>query len=203
MSPVQYGARGHQVLTHHYIGSTGGLFFAKVMRGREYFTMIDPFQHKYGARLGGLLYIPALLGEIFWSASILTALGATISVVLGLGRVPSIVASSCIAVFYTLLGGLYSVVYTDIIQLICIFVGLVRMDALLCSARALLCSALLYPTLLCSAPLHSSALLYSTLLCSTILCSALLYSRQIERERGGGVLYLCTPFHQSTAYFRS
>ena len=87
--------------------------------------MIDPFQHKYGTRIGGLMYIPALLGELFWSAAILSALGATISVVLGLNRIPSVVASCCIAVFYTLLGGLYSVVYTDIIQLICIFIGLV------------------------------------------------------------------------------
>ena len=95
------------------------------MRKREYFTMIDPFQEKYGPRMGGLLYIPALLGDIFWSAAILAALGATISVVLNLGRVPSIIVSSCIAMFYTLIGGLYSVTYTDIIQLTCIFLGLV------------------------------------------------------------------------------
>ena len=95
------------------------------MRKREYFTMLDPFQEKYGPRMGGLLYIPALLGEIFWSAAILAALGATISVVTNLDRVPSIIASACIAIFYTLLGGLYSVVYTDVIQLACIFLGLV------------------------------------------------------------------------------
>ena len=81
---------------------TGGLFFAKPMRaargGRGYITMLDPFQveiillllfllyltfdsirmpikEKYGPRVGGLLFLPALLGEIFWSASILSALG--------------------------------------------------------------------------------------------------------------------------------
>lgn len=32
--------------------------------------------------------------------------------------------SACIAVFYTLFGGLYSVAYTDVIQLFCIFIGL-------------------------------------------------------------------------------
>jgi high affinity choline transporter 7 len=31
--------------------------------------------------MGGLLFIPALLGEVFWSAAILSALGATISVI--------------------------------------------------------------------------------------------------------------------------
>jgi high affinity choline transporter 7 len=34
-----------------------------------------------GQRMGGLLFIPALLGEVFWSAAILSALGATISVI--------------------------------------------------------------------------------------------------------------------------
>lgn len=36
----------------------------------------------------------------------------------------SVIFSACIAVFYTLFGGLYSVAYTDVIQLICIFIGL-------------------------------------------------------------------------------
>ena len=104
---------------------SGGLAFAKIMRQREYFTMLDPFQEKYGPRMGGLLFIPALLGEIFWSAAILAALGATVSVVVNLDRVTSIIVSACISVFYTLIGGFYSVVYTDIIQLLSIFVGLV------------------------------------------------------------------------------
>ncbi len=53
----------------------GGFLFARKMRREGYVTMIDPFQRKYGERMGGLLFIPALLGEIFWSAAILSALG--------------------------------------------------------------------------------------------------------------------------------
>ena len=37
--------------------------------------MIDPFQEKYGKWVGGVMYFPALLGELFWSAAILNALG--------------------------------------------------------------------------------------------------------------------------------
>ena len=51
--------------------------------------------------------------------------GATLSVILELDTKISIIVSACIAVFYTLFGGLYSVAYTDVVQLICIFVGLV------------------------------------------------------------------------------
>ncbi|XP_061181009.1 high-affinity choline transporter 1-like isoform X1 [Saccostrea echinata] len=102
----------------------GGLFFAEKMRTEGYVTMLDPFQEKYGQRMGGLLYIPALLGEVFWTAAILAALGATISVIIDSDVKTSIIVSACIAVFYTLFGGLYSVAYTDVVQLFCIFFGL-------------------------------------------------------------------------------
>ncbi|XP_054464704.1 high-affinity choline transporter 1 [Anoplopoma fimbria] len=102
----------------------GGLFFAKPMRSRGYVTMLDPFQQIYGKRMGGLLFIPALMGEIFWSAAILSALGATLSVIVDINIKMSVVISALIAIFYTLVGGLYSVAYTDVVQLFCIFLGL-------------------------------------------------------------------------------
>ncbi|KAG7249628.1 hypothetical protein CRUP_031549 [Coryphaenoides rupestris] len=36
----------------------------------------------------------------------------------------SVIISAMIAIFYTLVGGLYSVAYTDVVQLFCIFLGL-------------------------------------------------------------------------------
>lgn len=45
------------------------------MRDQGYVTMLDPFQQKYGARVGSLLFFPALFGETVWTASILGALG--------------------------------------------------------------------------------------------------------------------------------
>ncbi|XP_034048358.1 high-affinity choline transporter 1-like [Thalassophryne amazonica] len=104
--------------------AVGGLFFAKTMRSRGYVTMLDPFQQLYGKRMGGLLFIPALMGEIFWSAAILSALGATLSVIVDINMKMSVIISALIAIFYTLVGGLYSVAYTDVVQLFCIFVGL-------------------------------------------------------------------------------
>ena len=38
----------------------------------------------------------------------------------------AVVASAFIAICYTWIGGLYSVAYTDVVQLGCIFAGLVR-----------------------------------------------------------------------------
>uniref|UniRef100_A0A0N5B262 High-affinity choline transporter 1-like n=1 Tax=Strongyloides papillosus TaxID=174720 RepID=A0A0N5B262_STREA len=102
----------------------GGVLFAKKMRNEGYVTMLDPFQIKYGQRVGGLMFIPALLGEVFWSAAILSALGATLSVILRIDINISVIISALIAVFYTFSGGLYAVAYTDVVQLFCIFVGL-------------------------------------------------------------------------------
>ena len=45
-------------------------------------------------------------------------------VVLGIETKVSIIISAAIALFYTVIGGLYSVAYTDVLQLICIFIGL-------------------------------------------------------------------------------
>ena len=53
----------------------GGIFFANKMRTKGYVTMLDPLQDAYGSRMGGLLFLPALCGEVFWSAGILAALG--------------------------------------------------------------------------------------------------------------------------------
>ncbi|XP_007902637.1 high-affinity choline transporter 1-like [Callorhinchus milii] len=102
----------------------GGLFFAKPMRSRGYVTMLDPFQQIYGKRMGGLLFIPALMGEMFWSAAVFSALGATLSVIVDININISVIVSAVIAIFYTLVGGLYSVAYTDVVQLFCIFIGL-------------------------------------------------------------------------------
>ena len=104
---------------------SGGLFFAKKMREKNYMTMLDPLQEKYGNWMGGLLYVPAFLGETMWTASILGALGSTLSIIIDLEIDISVILSAVIAVGYTFFGGLYSVAYTDIIQLICIFLGLV------------------------------------------------------------------------------
>lgn len=51
--------------------------------------------------------------------------GVTMSVILDLSYTVSIWISAAVAITYTLLGGLYSVAYTDIIQLVLIFISLV------------------------------------------------------------------------------
>ena len=107
--------------------------FAKIMRKRGYITLLDPFQERYGKRVGGLMYFPAFIGELLWSGATLKSLGTTISVVMDLDLSISVIVSALIALFYTIFGGLWSVAFTDVAQLICMFIGMVSKTILLSS----------------------------------------------------------------------
>jgi high affinity choline transporter 7 len=100
------------------------LFFAKKIRSFGFTTFIDVFENKYGKKTAAILFIPALIGEIFWSAAILAALGITFATIFELDLETSILVSASIAVGYTMMGGLWSVAYTDVVQLLFIIIGL-------------------------------------------------------------------------------
>lgn len=102
----------------------GGLFFAKTMRRYQFKTMLDPLAQRYGERTAAIFFLPALTGEVFWTAAILSALGSTFGVVLGLDFYSSIILSAVIAIAYTALGGLWAVALTDVIQMVLLLVGL-------------------------------------------------------------------------------
>ncbi|XP_055013810.1 high-affinity choline transporter 1-like isoform X2 [Boleophthalmus pectinirostris] len=98
-----------------------GFIFAKPMRDSKYVTMLDPFQRKYGRVLTAALTVVSVCLDLLMLAGILICLGSTLSVVLDVSYSVCIWMSAAVAITYTLLGGLYSVAYTDIIQLILVF----------------------------------------------------------------------------------
>ncbi|GLH15808.1 High-affinity choline transporter 1 [Gryllus bimaculatus] len=103
----------------------GVLLFVKQMRRAEYVTMLDPFQRKYGSRVGGLMFVPAVCGDLCWVGAIFNALGSSLVVILDLDATSSVIVSAIFAASYTMVGGLYSVIYTDVLQLGCIVFGLI------------------------------------------------------------------------------
>lgn len=102
----------------------GGLVFARKLRANGAVTVLDPFSDRYGERTAAVFALPAVLGEIFWAAAILAALGATLEVMLGLDFAAVVLATAGVVVFYTARGGLWSVSYTDVLQLGGIALGL-------------------------------------------------------------------------------
>ncbi len=102
----------------------GGLFYARTMRAHGYATLVDPLEARFGKAAAGVLMLPAVLAELFWSAAILVALGSTFGAVMGLDLGLSIVLSASVAIAYTMFGGLRAVAYTDVVQLFLILIGL-------------------------------------------------------------------------------
>jgi high affinity choline transporter 7 len=102
----------------------GGIFFAKIMRKYKYRTMIDPLDQRFGKKMAAVLFLPALVGELLWTAAILSALGSTFGIVIGLDFNVSVILSAAVAIGYTALGGLWAVALTDVIQLSLLFLGL-------------------------------------------------------------------------------
>ena len=102
----------------------GGLFFARRMRALGFTTLIDPFEARFGARWAVVLSLPAMLAEMFWSAELLVALGATLGVVIGLDLVTAILLSAAVVTLYTMAGGMWAVAYTDALQLGLVAIGL-------------------------------------------------------------------------------
>ncbi|XP_040071815.1 high-affinity choline transporter 1 [Ixodes scapularis] len=101
-----------------------GAFFSGPMWRSGYVTLLDPLEKAFGSRVAALLFLPALVGEIFWCGAILNALGATVSVITGLGHVTCVLVAASVVMLYTCVGGLYSITYTDVLQLVLMFVGL-------------------------------------------------------------------------------
>ncbi|XP_071119696.1 high affinity choline transporter 1-like [Haliotis cracherodii] len=99
--------------------------YAPKLHRMDCVTMFDPMQKKYGKYVGGLLFFPELMGDLFWAAAILGALGSTMAIILDVDSWIMIIVSGVVAAVYTCFGGLLSVAYTDIVQLIFIVIGLI------------------------------------------------------------------------------
>lgn len=102
----------------------GGLFFAAPMRRRAHHTMVDAFADRYGHAWAAVLFLPAMLGEVFWSAALLVAIGSTLGYLLGVDLVTAILVSAAVVLLYTTLGGMWSVAYADMLQFALIPIGM-------------------------------------------------------------------------------
>ncbi|XP_068166169.1 high-affinity choline transporter 1-like [Antennarius striatus] len=103
---------------------TGGLIFAKPLRDRNCMTMMEPFHTKYGKAVVAALSLLSVVVDMMWVSATLTGLGGTMSVVLDLPYTLCNWISAAVVITYTLMGGLYSVAYTDVIQLVLMLVSL-------------------------------------------------------------------------------
>src|SRR5256885_14183961 len=95
----------------------GGIFFSRRMRQLGFHTLIDPFESRFGKRWAAVLFVPAMLAEVFWSAELLVAIGSSFDVLMGVRLTTAILVAAAVVTLYTMIGGLWSVAYTDALQL--------------------------------------------------------------------------------------
>src|SRR5205809_6896411 len=121
-SSIQLGIQGGLCFGISLI--VGGIVFAGIMRRFGFTTLIDPFEARFGKAWAAVLSLPALAGELFWSAELLVALGSTFGVLLRMDLTTAILLSAGVTTAYTVVGGMWSVAYTDIFQLGLVAIGL-------------------------------------------------------------------------------
>lgn len=102
----------------------GGLIFAGRMRRFEFTTLVDPFEARFGKHWAAVLFLPAMMGEVFWSAELLVAIGSTFGVILKMPLATAVLISAAVVIAYTMVGGMWSVAYTDAFQLGLVVIGL-------------------------------------------------------------------------------
>src|SRR5437763_12397576 len=101
------------------------IFFSRRMRTLGYNTLIDPFESRFGKSWATVLFIPAMLAEVFWSAELLVAIGSSFDVLLGVRLASAILLAALAVTAYTMMGGIWSVAYTYVFQLGLVALGLI------------------------------------------------------------------------------
>jgi SSS family solute:Na+ symporter len=110
-----------------------GVFFAKKVRGAALYTLPELVGMQYGRRVSlaaSILIVVAWVGVV---AGQIVAAGSFLSI-LGIGSVTFwMVVFTLVAVIYTILGGQFSVIRTDLLQAVIVFTGIFAALALVFS----------------------------------------------------------------------
>ncbi|MEZ4223310.1 MAG: sodium:solute symporter family protein [Polyangiaceae bacterium] len=110
-----------------------GTFYAARLRAGNYTTLADLFRERFspGAeKFAALVMVPT---SVLWAGAQVRAFGQVLDHATGIGLTAAIALAAGVAVFYTVLGGLYADAVTDMVQAIVLIVGLVVLSVLVFS----------------------------------------------------------------------
>ncbi len=116
------------------------LFFARSFYRLDLLTIGDFYRKRFGKTTEVFTSIVIAMSYLGWAAAQLTALGLVISVLGQTTGMPSMTINQGIAIgvfivaFYTVLGGMWSVALTDMIQTFVIIVGLIVVAVMMARA---------------------------------------------------------------------
>ncbi|WCL50950.1 sodium:solute symporter family protein [Leptospira sp. GIMC2001] len=101
-----------------------GVFFAKPLYRMNILTFGDFYRIQYGKKMEIISGICLVLSYLGWIAAQMVALGIILNSITGIDIVTGILLGSGIVIFYTYLGGMWSIALTDFMQTIMIILGL-------------------------------------------------------------------------------
>jgi len=114
-----------------------GLFIAKKVRKTGLFTLPDITGHLYDQKVRTASAFLIIITEIAWVSLLIQAASLILRVVLPIQYEILLVIITCGFILYTLIGGQYAVIYTDIIQFLVMIVGICIIAAPLLFMKAL------------------------------------------------------------------
>ena len=86
-------------------------------------SIYDYLERRFGAASRSVMSLLFIISQTITSASILTATAVVITFATGLDVRTSIVLMTVVVLFYTMLGGMNAVIWTDVLQGVILFVG--------------------------------------------------------------------------------
>jgi solute:Na+ symporter, SSS family len=101
-----------------------GLFFARPLYKLKLYTFSDYFSQRFDKKVelvSALFMIPSYFS---WIAAQLIALSVILNIVLGISFTAGVLICACVVLFYTYIGGMWSISITDTIQTALIIGGL-------------------------------------------------------------------------------
>ncbi len=134
-------ASGLPALWYDLAGALGliilGVFIAKKIRKTNLFTLPDIIGSLYDQQTRYASAILILITEIAWVALLIQASSFILSVILPIDYFYLLIATTIAFMVYTLIGGQYAVVYTDIIQFMVMIIGILFIATPLLFLKAL------------------------------------------------------------------
>jgi len=106
-----------------------GIFLARTIRKTGLITLADIIGSLYDEKVRYASAVLIIITEIAWIALLIQSSSIILSVILPIDYMLILVISSCIFIAYTLIGGQYAVIYTDIIQFFIMFIGICLLAA--------------------------------------------------------------------------
>ncbi len=102
-----------------------GIFFVKILRNLRLKSVGELYSLRFGKNLGyfaSLLMIPTY---IIWTAVQLLAISKILNIMFDLNELVTYLLATIVVITFTYMGGMLAVIWTDTVQMIIIFIGLI------------------------------------------------------------------------------